>query len=526
MRIAILLLSTFWITPAFAEGVEKANITQQGGFLIGLESFFGDYLVSPLASVLFFDVAFFTDSVKIPFIVLWLVIGAVFLTIRMSFINLRAFRHAIHVTAGKYDNPNDPGEINHFQALSSALSATVGLGNIAGVAVAVGLGGPGAIFWMIVAGFLGMCSKFVESTLGQMYRRVGDDGKVLGGPMKYISEGMRERGMPRAGKGLAALFAVMCIGGSLGGGNMFQANQSLAAISGVFPAVEPYRWLFGIILAAFVGIVIFGGIRRIGGAAGVIVPFMCVLYLLGGIFILATHASAIPSAFALIFSEAFSPMAGYGGLIGVLVIGFQRAAFSNEAGIGSAAIAHSAASTTEPVREGIVALLGPFIDTIVICTMTGLIVIVTGTYTGEYGDGVLMTSAAYGTTLSWFPNILSMAVLLFAFSTMISWSYYGERSWVYLFGKKTLLAYRLIFLVFVFLGSVFSLTHVLDFSDLMILGMAFPNMLMLVLLSGKVRRSLDEYWHRYKSGEMLPTAEQSHEVLGQARRSQAGERAS
>ena len=528
------------------------------------------------------------NMVTLPLVVVWLILGAIFFTFRMSFINIRGFKHAILVAAGRYDSEDEEGEITHFQALSSALSATVGLGNIAGVAVAVGVGGPGAIFWMIVAGFLGMSSKFAECTLGQMYRVVDGNGQVSGGPMRYLHAGLADMEMGRMGRVLAVVFAVMCIGGSLGGGNMFQANQSYEQVAKVVPmfapkaegqvvftraraerevavqagtevragdvrfltlddvvlpvgasasiavavqaltsgldgnvlagaintvdlvgisavsnqaatngGAEPRAWLYGLILAALVGLVIVGGIKSIGRVAEIIVPFMCGVYVLAALFILISHWTEIPNAISVIVGGAFSPEAGYGGFLGVLIQGFRRAAFSNEAGVGSASIAHSAATTNEPVREGIVALLEPFIDTIVVCTMTGLVVVITGAYQSGVGDGVLMTSHAFGSVIDWFPLLLSFAVVLFAFSTMISWSYYGERCWTYLFGEGSSMVYKAIFLVFVVFGSVMNLGNVLDFSDLMILGMAFPNVLGVALLSGKVRRALDEYVGTY-----------------------------
>lgn len=442
------------------------------------------------------------DNRALPFIVLWLVSGAVYFTLRMGFISLRGFRHAIEVTAGHYDKEGDPGEISHFQALSSALSATVGLGNIAGVAVAVGVGGPGAIFWMIVAGFLGMSAKFTECTLGQMYRVVDARGHVSGGPMRYLHAGLQERGLGGLGRVLALVFAVMCIGGSFGGGNMFQANQSYVAVADVIPWFADHAWVYGVGIAVLTALVIIGGIKSIGAAASVIVPVMCAVYLLAGIYILVVNAGAVPAAFGAIVEQAFTPEAGRGGLLGVLVQGFRRAAFSNEAGIGSASIAHSAAATDEPVREGVVALLEPFIDTIVICTMTGLVVVVTGAYQSHPGEGVLMTSAAFASALPWFPVVLSLAVFLFAFSTMISWSYYGERCWTFLFGEGSSMVYKVLFLFAAFFGAVFKLGNVLDFSDLMVLGMAFPNILGLFLLSGKVRGALDDYWGRLQSGQM------------------------
>jgi AGCS family alanine or glycine:cation symporter len=445
-------------------------------------------------------------NIQVPLVVAWLVFGAVFFTIRMQFINLRGFAHAIWVTAGKYDEPDEHGDISHFQALSSALSATVGLGNIAGVAIAVAAGGPGAIPWMIVAGFLGMSSKFTECTLGQMYRSTDSKGNVSGGPMHYLYDGLVELKLAPLGKFLAVLFALMCIGGSLGGGNMFQSNQAFVAVAGQVEFFADKAWLFGLLMSVLVGVVILGGIKRIGSIAGVIVPVMCGVYVLAALYILMVHASAVPEAFATMFRSAFTLEAGLGGLIGALIQGFRRAAFSNEAGVGSASIAHSAATTSEPVREGIVALLEPFIDTIVVCTMTGLVVVITGAYQSGAGDGVEMTAEAFRSVLPWFPSVLSVAVVLFAFSTMISWSYYGERCAVHLFGEWASLPYKLLFCVATFVGAVLKLGSVLDFSDLMVLGMAFPNILGLLLLSGKVKARLDDYWGRLQSGEMKRVA--------------------
>jgi len=467
-----------------------------------LEQVFKIYLVDPLASVLFYDLAFFSNDITLPFIVVWLIGGAAYLTFKMGFINIRAFKHAIDITRGKYDNHNDPGEISHFHALSSALSGTVGLGNIAGVAIAIALGGPGAVLWMIVAGFLGMTSKMVECSLAVKYRYISQDGQVLGGPMRYISSGFSEKGHPRAGKAIATLFGIMCIGGSLGGGNMFQANQAYAAVAGAFPSLQGHAWVFGLVMAFGVGVVIIGGIKRIGVAAGVIVPLMCLLYLMTGVWILIDHSDILPSAFMAIWQGAFSPEAGYGGVIGVIITGFKRSAFSNEAGMGSSAIAHSAAATNEPVREGIVALLEPFIDTIIVCTMSGLIMVVSGAYRESSANGVLMMAHAFSQTASWLPMILAIVVLMFAYSTMISWSYYGERCWSYLFKTNNTMPYKILFVMFVFLGSVFSLGPVLDFSDLMILGMGLPNIFAIVLLAPTVKHDLDNYWQRYQAGHM------------------------
>ncbi|MCB9678519.1 MAG: alanine:cation symporter family protein [Alphaproteobacteria bacterium] len=440
------------------------------------------------------------ENVNLPIVVAWLVFGAVFFTLRMLFINLRGVPHAVLVTMGRYDDPDHEGEISHFQALSSALSATVGLGNIAGVAIAIGIGGPGAVFWMWVAGFLGMSSKFTECTLGQMYRVRKDDGSVSGGPMHYLDRGLAELGLGPLGKMLSIVFALMCIGGSFGGGNMFQANQSFEAISKVMPGLAEYSWLYGLMLMIAVGVVIIGGIKRIGAAASIVVPVMCGIYILAGLYILVIYAAEVPHAFASIIGQAFSPDAGMGGMIGVLAIGFQRASFSNEAGVGSASIAHSAASTNEPVREGVVALLEPFIDTIVVCSVTALVVVLTGVKVPG-GSGIGPTMDAFATILPWFPYVLAFAAMMFAFSTMVSWSYYGESCATFLFGDQARLPYRMAFLGFVFVGSVFKLGNVLDFSDLMILGMAFPNILGALLLSGKVKAALDKYLADLKAGK-------------------------
>lgn len=461
-----------------------------------------------VGSVLFFDVWFWDDQHAVPLIVAWLVIGAVFLTLRMGFINIRAFTHAVRVTMGKYTDPNEPGDLSHFQALSTALSATVGLGNIAGVAIAVSLGGPGATFWMIVAGLFGMTAKFTECSLGQMYRDVDASGRnVLGGPVQYLSKGLAGLGWPTLGRALAVLFAVLCIGGSLGGGNSFQVNQSMNALQETIPFLADAPWAYGVIMTALVGIVILGGITRIANVADTIVPLMAGVYILGCLTVIGLNAAVVPDALASIVRQAFSPDAAYGGFIGVLVVGFQRAAFSNEAGAGSAAIAHSAAKTKYPVREGIVALLEPFIDTVVICTMTALVITITGAYNNPaYADlvansqGAALTSRAFGQHVSWFPYVLSISVFLFAYSTMISWSYYGERCAVWLFGAGASTPYRLLFLVFAFLGSITTSINVLNFGDLMILGMALPNLLGVLALSGQVRRALDAYWRDLQSG--------------------------
>ncbi len=460
-------------------------------------------VVRGLAAVLFYPIGPF------PAIVLWLIIGAVFLTFYMGFVNLRGFKHAIELVRGKYTNPNEAGEVTHFQALSSALSATVGLGNIAGVAIAVSIGGPGATFWMIIAGLLGMSSKFTECTLGLMYRKIDPQGRVSGGAMHYLHEGFKEKGMGGLGKALSVLFAICCIGGSFGGGNMFQIGQSLGGITNTIPALADYNWAYGLLMVGMVGIVIIGGIKRIAQTAEKIVPFMCGIYVLAALVILFMHFTEIPAAFATIIAGAFTPEAGYGGVVGVLVQGFRRATFSNEAGVGSAPIAHSAAKTDIPIREGFVALLEPFIDTVVVCTMTALVIVITGAYNagGAFeaaraaGNGGLLTSLAFQERISWFPYILSLAVFLFAYSTCISWSYYGERSWVYLFGPRSSIIYKVLFLMFVFLGAIITAQNIIDFSDLMIFSMSLPNMIGLYLMAPKVRRTMKDYFAKLKAGE-------------------------
>lgn len=439
----------------------------------------------------------------IPFIVVWLIGGAIFFTIRMKFINFRGLKHAYELIAGKFSDPNDEGEVSHFQALTTALSATVGLGNIAGVAVAITLGGAGATFWMILAGLLGMTSKFVECTLGVKYRLVNKDGEVSGGPMYYLSRGLEKKNMKGLGKFLAGFFAILCVGASFGGGNMFQANQAFDQIANQFPGIASYGFWFGVVLAVLVGIVIIGGIKSIAKVTDKIVPVMVGIYVLFSIIIIGMNITNLGDAFQSIIMGAFDADALRGGFIGVLIVGFQRAAFSNEAGVGSASIAHSASKTKEPVSEGIVALLEPFIDTVVVCTMTALVLVFTGYADGADGlTGAKLTSTAFSSVFPWFSWILMIAIILFAFSTMVSWSYYGQKAWCYLFGtsKRSEFIYKGLFLVFVVVGSSVGLGAVLDFSDLMILGMAFPNILGLYLLSKEVRGDLKKYFDDIRSG--------------------------
>jgi AGCS family alanine or glycine:cation symporter len=451
---------------------------------------------------------------NIPFIVVWLLFGALFFTIKLGFINIRGFKHSLELARGKYDDPDAPGQVTHFQALATAVSGTVGLGNIAGVAVAVSLGGAGATMWMIIAGLLGMSSKFVECTLGVKYRFINSEGRVFGGPMNYLRYGLEKRNKGFLGKILAGLFAILAIGASFGGGNMFQANQSFVILAGEFPALVGNGFWFGLVVAVLVGIVIIGGISSIAKVTGKIVPVMAAVYIVGALVVIGVNIGNIGPAFAAIWDGAFSPSALKGGVIGVLIVGFQRAAFSNEAGVGSAAIAHSAAKTNNPPSEGFVALLEPFIDTVVVCTLTALVLIFTGMHEVEGVGGVELTSSAFGSVISWFPYVLATAVFLFAFSTMISWSYYGMRAWTYLFGKskKIEYVYKFLFLVFVVVGASVSLGAVLDFSDMMILAMSFPNIIGLYLMSGEVKKDLKEYSRRLKAGELFHKPDKKKEA--------------
>ena len=531
-------------------------------------------------------------TVGIPFLIVVLISGAIFFTFWYRWINVRGFKHAIDVIRGKFDRPEDTGEISHFRALTSALSATVGLGNIAGVAVAIQLGGPGAVFWMLVAAVFGMSAKFSSCTLSQMYRRVNADGTISGGPMYYLDLGLKSKGQGWApfGKFLGIAYALMIMGGAIGGGNMFQANQTAEAFRSTFSigkvqlfdvglnletefnngtisealrqefegndfrlpgdaaiatveeggqwriseaasdreylvqkeirglvvykvdpgAGERANWGIGITIAILVGIVILGGIKRIGAATSRIVPGMCGLYVIASLFIIISNISRVPESIGLIFKMAFTGSAFYGGFFGVLIWGFLRASFSNEAGLGSAAIAHAAAKTEEPVREGIVGMIGPFVDTIIVCLMTAMVVIITGAWQDPsipQSAGITLTTRAFESAIDWFPYVLTGCIGLFAYSTMLAWCYYGERGWIYLLdhlggvGLKSVIVFRLIFVCFIIVGAVHPLKDVLNFTDVMILSMAFPNIVGSIILAPKVLQKVRDYWERYKAGE-------------------------
>jgi AGCS family alanine or glycine:cation symporter len=488
-------------------------------------------------SIVFYPVTI-PGVATLPFVLILLVVGAAFFTIVFGFINIRLLPMAVRVVSGKYDalektgvdvpsgvevnevdgdlvdtiRDEGEGEVSHFQALATAVSGTVGLGNIAGVAVAVATGGPGATFWMIVCGLLGMSSKFVECTLGVKYRDVDADGTVHGGPMYYLTKGLSEIGLGVVGKVLGVLFAIFCIGGSFGGGNAFQANQAAQQIKSLLgmPDTGSSGTIIGLVMAAMVAVVIIGGIKRIAKFTEKIVPLMAIIYCVAALVIILMNLSSVPWAIGEIVSGAFTRDAAVGGFIGVLIQGFRRAAFSNEAGTGSASIAHSAVKTKYPASEGIVALLEPFIDTVVICTMTALVIVIFNSgnlFTwGEVNGGNVMidgaslggvdlTSRAFDSVLPGFRYVLTVAIILFAFSTMISWSYYGLQSWKYLFGKSAAadLTYKVLFCVVVVIGAAISLGSVIDFSDAMIFAMVFPNMIGLFLLFPKVRQELNSY---------------------------------
>ena len=525
-RVATLLLALLtiiYVTSAWAQKNEEPSVLDKAN--------------AAIITVLFFDIAF--DAIQIdevdrdgnpvldasgnpkkkvvslPFLIVILILGAIFFTFWYRWINVRGLKHSINVIQGKYDNPEDTGEISHFRALTSALSATVGLGNIAGVAIAIQLGGPGAVFWMLIAAIFGMTAKFSSCTLSQMYRQTNADGSISGGPMYYVDIGLKEMGGSWAtlGKVLAVMYALLVMGGAIGVGNMFQANQAAEAFRSTFGLSDGANWIIGIVIAVLVGAVIIGGIKRIGAATSKIVPVMCGLYVCVSILIILMNITKIPEAIGLIFRMAFTGNAFYGGFFGVLVWGIKRASFSNEAGLGSAAIAHAAAKTEEPVREGLVAMVGPLIDTIIVCSMTAMVVIITGAWNDpslSQSDGVTLTTKAFESAIGWFPLILTISIGLFAYSTMISWGYYGERGWIYLLdhfggvGLKTVIVFRVIFVLFILVGAVYPLRAVLDFSDAMVLGMAFPNIIGSIILAPRVLEKVRDYWNRYQSGEMTP----------------------
>ena len=466
-------------------------------------------LANGLSSIVFYKVALFGQP--FPLIVLWLAIAAVFFTLYLGFLNLRGFGLALRHVRGHYHNPAANGEISHFQAVATAISGTVGIGNIGGVAVAIGIGGPGAAFWLMVAGFLSMSTKLVECTLGVKYRRINPDGSVSGGPMYYLERYLADRGFARSGKCLGGFYAIALVIGCLGIGNMFQSNQAYVQFVTITGGEQSFfadrGWLFGVIIAAAVALVIIGGIKSIARVTSRLVPFMAILYVVSALVIIVMSADQLTGSIRLIFATAFEAQSVTGGMVGAIIVGFQRALFSNEAGIGSASIAHSAVQTNDPASEGLVSLLEPFIDTVVICTLSSLVIVTTAYPHGlmDSGlEGIALTSASFAHHVSWAPYPLAVAALLFAFSTSVAWSYYGLKAWTYLFGEGfvTQLLFKTVFCVFIALGCMIQLTAVLDFSDAMVFLIAIPNILGLYLYAPEVKRDINDYIRRVKAGKV------------------------
>ena len=467
-----------------------------------------DPIANAISNFIFYPI-FSVNGVEVPFMIVWLGTAAVAFTIYLKFVNLRGFRTAIDIVKGKYTHEGDPGEVTHFQALSAALSGTVGLGNIAGVAVAISVGGPGATFWMIIFGLFGMTAKFVECALAVRFRNVHADGTVSGGPMYYLRKGLAEKGLGRLGAFLAMLFSLLAVGASFGGGNMFQVNQAAQQFVNITGGRESFfgqnTWLFGLIMAILVAIVIIGGIKSIAKVTEKIVPFMCGIYIIAAMVVIITNISHVPEAFLAILDGAINGKAASGGLVGTLIWGMQRATFSNEAGVGSAAIAHSAVKTSEPVTEGFVASLEPFVDTVIVCTMTALVIVISGVYQDEtISDGIALTSTAFATVIEWFPYLLSIAVILFAFSTLISWSYYGVKAWTYVLGESNLAitSYKVIYCAFVVIGASAGLGSVIAFSDALLFSMALPNLLGCYILVPLVKKDMISFQTRIKKGKI------------------------
>lgn len=446
-------------------------------------------------------------TIKLPFMVIWLIAGAIFFTLRFGFINFRGIGHSLKLVRGKFDEPDAKGEVTHFQALATAVSGTVGLGNIAGVAVAIATGGPGATFWIILAGLLGMSTKFIECTLGVKYRDIESDGSISGGPMEYLKKGFAERGMAGIGKGLSLVYAVVIMLAAFAAGSMFQANQATAQVASVLGVDGTAKTIIGVVIAILVGIVIVGGLKGIAKVTDKVVPSMAGLYILMCIIVVGANITEIGTAFSLIIDGAFQADAMYGGFLGVLVLGFQRAAFSNEAGLGSASIAHSAAKTNHPVAEGFVALLEPFIDTVVVCTLTALVLIFTGVYSDPSAQGSALTAIAFAKVIPGANYLLTIAIFLFAFSTILTWSYYGVKAAQSIFGNKKIVEniFKFVFLLTVILGASIGLGAVIDFADMMFLTLAIPNLIGLYLMSGSVSKDLKTYFAKVKSGEIPQT---------------------
>jgi alanine or glycine:cation symporter, AGCS family len=460
---------------------------------------------SAVASIVFYSLTIM--GLDVSLILVWLVVAALFFTIYFGFVNFRYFGHAIDLLRGKHDNKEADGEINRFQGLMTSLSGTVGLGNIAGVAVAISIGGPGATLWMAVMGLFAMSTKFAEVTLGVKYRQHGSKRhpeRISGGPMYYLRSVFERHGKRRLGRFMAGLFAVCCIGGTLGAGSLFQVNQAyhqaLIVTGGDASFLANKGWLFGLLTAFLVGLVILGGIQWIAAVASRIVPVMAIIYIFAGVIVIGIHYDNIFSALQQILEMALYPQAGLGALMGALLVGVQRASFSNEAGVGSSAIAHSAVKTDKPVSQGLVGMLGPFIDTVIICMITALVIVISGTYVEGNGmEGIALTSRAFASGISWFPYVLSITVFLFAYSTMISWSYYGLKCTTYLFGEddKVEAVYKILYCSFIVIGASAELSNIILFTDSMVLAMAIPNIIGLYLLAPEIRVDLRVYVQRF-----------------------------
>lgn len=508
--VILLLLSSAW--AAAAESAAQAMSLDQR-----IDELFG-WATGWFVKGIFTDIPINDYPVKA--VVLWLALAGVLLTLFFKFINLRAFGLALRTVRGHYSHTGDPGEISHFQALSAAVSGTVGLGNIAGVAIGIMIGGPGVAFWLFLSGFLGMATKFAECTLGVKYREFDADGRIHGGAMYYLKKGFAERGLAPVGGFLAVLFAFFCIFASFGGGNVFQVNQATAQLINVTGGENSFfvgrQWIFGLILSVITALVIIGGIRGIAKVTARLVPAMCLVYFVSAVIVLAVNAGHVPAAISMIVTEAFNPRAAVtGGILAAFVWGMRRATFSNEAGIGSAPIAHAAAKTRMPASEGIVALLEPFIDTVVVCSMTSLVLVTSMYFEGDTGHfiingkpfllgdtsnasttfGISLTSQAFQTVHDGFKYVLFLCVLLFAFSTLITWSYYGLQAWQYLFGrnKTVALVYKIIFCGVIIAGSAASMDKAIDFSDASLFAMSIPNLVGVYFLLPVIRRELNKY---------------------------------
>ncbi len=473
----------------------------RGGFIGGAVSF-----IEWLDSIVFGSVTLFSHTFQ--WIVLWMMLPMLFLTVYFRFINLHSFKRAWDIIRGRYHDKDAPGEVTQFQALSTALSGTIGLGNIAGVAVAISIGGPGATFWMIIIGFFAMTLKFAECTLGVKYRKINEDGTVSGGPMYYLERGLKGRGGKWAhiGKILAWSYALLALPSLLQIAQVNQAYEALDAVVG-FDGVA-YKWGFGVIIAILTAVVIIGGIKSIASVTSKLVPLMVITYVTAALVIIGSHISEVPQAFVTIFEGAWSPDGVVGGIIGVIIIGMKRAVYSTEAGLGSSTMAHSAAKTREPVSEGMVALMEPFLDTVVVSTMTALVIVITHSYSiGQDVTGISMTSAAFGSVISWFPIVLAIAAFMFAFSTIISWGYYSSKVWGFLFGESnhSMMAFKLVFCVTLIPGAVFSLKEVYMLMDAMFFLMAVPNIIGIYIMAPELKRDIKDYLDRLKSGEIKMT---------------------